>query len=209
MIIIGISGGSASGKSTLSKKIINFFSKKKIVVEHLQLDNYYKDLKFLSKSERNSKNFDHPDSIDFKLFYQHLTKLSLGNYIDTPTYSYKTHLRKNKTNRIEKVDLLIIDGLFILLKEKIRDFFDLTIFLDVNSDSRLLRRIKRDVKERSGNKNYIRDRFKNIVEPMHQKYVEPSKKFADMIVKDISNCKVIFKKIELKINKIDKKNKKI
>ena len=122
MIIIGISGGSASGKSTLSKKIINFFSKKKIVVEHLQLDNYYKDLKFLSKSERNSKNFDHPESIDFKLFYQHLTKLSLGNYIDAPTYSYKTHLRKNKTNRIEKVDLLIIDGLFILLKEKIRDF---------------------------------------------------------------------------------------
>ena len=209
MIIIGISGGTASGKSTLSKKIIHFFRDWNIKIDHLELDNYYKDFKKLSISQRNSMNFDNPNSIDFKLFYQHLAKISQGSSVDTPTYCYKTHLRKKKTYRINKPDLLLVNGLFILLKKKIRDFFDLTIFLDINSDTRLKRRIARDIQQRGGERNLIKIKYENVIKPMHVKYVEPYKKFANLILYNNTNYKSIYQEIEIKLNKIDKKNKKI
>ena len=209
MIIIGISGGTASGKSTLSKKIIHFFSKKDIKIDNLELDNYYKDFRKLNISQRNHKNFDHPNSIDFKLFYQHLIEIRNGRHVDTPTYCYKTHLRKKKTYQISKPDILLVNGLFILLKKKIRDFFDLTIFLDIDSDTRLKRRIKRDIEQRGGDKDLIKTKYKNVIKPMHEKYVEPNKKFANLILNTNTNNKSIYQEIEIKLNKIDKKNKKI
>ena len=209
MIIIGISGGTASGKSTLSKKIIYFFRDWDIKIDHLELDNYYRDFKKLSIGQRNSMNFDNPNSIDFKLFYQHLNKISQGSNVDTPTYCYKTHLRKKKTYRINKPDVLLVNGLFILLNKKIRDFFDLTIFLDIDSDTRLKRRITRDIRERGGERNLIKNKYKNVIKPMHEKYVEPNKKFANLILDNNTNYKSIYQEIEIKLNKIDKKNKKI
>ena len=148
-------------------------------------------------------------SIDFKLFYQHLNKISQGSNVDTPTYCYKTHLRKKKTYRINKPDVLLVNGLFILLNKKIRDFFDLTIFLDIDSDTRLKRRITRDIRERGGERNLIKNKYKNVIKPMHEKYVEPNKKFANLILDNNTNYKSIYQEIEIKLNKIDKKNKKI
>ena len=207
MIIIGICGGTASGKSTFSQELIEYLNAKKIKSDYLLLDNYYRDLKHLSIEERELVNFDDPKSIDFELFYQHLKLLMNGEFVNTPTYSYKTHLRKNKTKRIGKNDVLIIDGLFILLKKKIRDFFDLTIFLNVDESIRLERRIKRDVFERNRTENQIRERFKQMIKPMHDKFIQPSKKHADIIIDNEVNYQKIIKKIEYIFNEIIRKNK--
>ncbi|MFL2612013.1 MAG: uridine kinase [Flavobacteriaceae bacterium] len=207
MIIIGICGGTASGKSTFSQELIEYLNAKKIKSDYLMLDNYYRDLKHLSIEERELVNFDDPKSIDFELFYQHLKLLMKGEFVNTPTYSYKTHLRKNKTKNIGKNDVLIIDGLFILLKKKIRDFFDLTIFLNVDESIRLERRIKRDVFERNRTENQIRERFKQMIKPMHDKFIQPSKKYADIIIDNEINYQKIIKKIEYRYNEIIRKNK--
>ena len=207
MIIIGICGGTASGKSTLSQELIKYLKTKNIKSDYLLLDNYYRDLKHLSLEERELINFDNPESVDFELFYQHLKLLMIGEYVNTPTYSYKTHLRKNKTNRIGNNDVLIIDGLFILLKKNIRDFFDLTIFLNVDDSIRLERRIKRDVLERNRSEKEIRERFKKMIKPMHDKFIQPSKIHADIIIDNEVNYQKVFKEIEFRFNEIIKKNK--
>ena len=118
-------------------------------------------------------------------------------------------MRKKKTYRINKPDVLLVNGLFILLNKKIRDFFDLTIFLDIDCDTRLKRRITRDIRERGGERNLIKNKYKNVIKPMHEKYVEPNKKFANLILDNNTNYKSIYQEIEIKLNKIDKKNKKI
>ena len=207
MIIIGICGGTASGKSTFSQELIEYLNAKKIKSDYLLLDNYYRDLKHLSIEERELVNFDDPKSIDFELFYQHLKSLMNGESVNTPTYSYKTHLRKNKTKPMGKNDVLIIDGLFILLKKKIRDFFDLTIFLNVDESTRLKRRIKRDVFERNRTENQIRERFNQMIKPMHDKFIQPSKTHADIIIDNEVNYQKIIKKIEYIFNEIIRKNK--
>tara|TARA_X000000368_G_scaffold68342_1_gene49336 strand:+ start:1980 stop:2609 length:630 start_codon:yes stop_codon:yes gene_type:complete len=207
MIIIGICGGTASGKSTLSQELIKYLKTKNIKSDYLLLDNYYRDLKHLSLEERELINFDNPESVDFELFYQHLKLLMIGEYVNTPTYSYKTHLRKNKTNLIGNNDVLIIDGLFILLKKNIRDFFDLTIFLNVDDSIRLERRIKRDVLERNRSEKEIRERFKKMIKPMHDKFIQPSKIHADIIIDNEVNYQKVFKEIEFRFNEIIKKNK--
>ena len=207
MIIIGVCGGTASGKSTLSREIINFFDNKEIKSDYLMLDNYYKDLGHLSIKQRALVNFDHPDSIDFKLFYQHLKLLRIGKLVNTPTYCYKTHLRKHITNPVGKSNVLVIDGLFILFKKNIRNFFDLTIFLNVDESIRLKRRIKRDVFERNRTENQIRERFKQMIKPMHDKFIQPSKKHADIIIDNEVNYQKIIKKIEYRFNEIIRKNK--
>jgi uridine kinase len=207
MIIIGICGGTASGKSTFSQELIEYLNTKKIKSDYLLLDNYYRDLKDLTIEERELVNFDDPESVDFELFYQHLKLLMIGEYVNTPTYSYKTHLRKNKTNRIGKNGVLIIDGLFILLKKNIRDFFDLTIFLNVDDSIRLERRIKRDVLERNRSEKEIRERFKKMIKPMHDKFIQPSKIHADIIIDNEVIYQKVFKEIEFRFNEIIQKNK--
>ena len=208
MIIIGVCGGTASGKSTLSKEIINFFKKKEIKSDYLMLDNYYKDLRNLSIKQRALVNFDHPESIDFELFYQHLKLLRIGKTVNTPTYCYKTHLRKRITIPIGKSDVLVIDGLFILFKKNIRNFFDLTIFLDVGIDSRIKRRIKRDMVERGRKKLDILERFEKMINPMHEEFVEPTKNYAKLIIKDNTHQDLLYQKLEVLSDEIIKKNKK-
>ena len=208
MIIIGVCGGTASGKSTLSKEIINFFNKREISTEYLMLDNYYKDLRHLSKKQRVLVNFDHPESIDFELFYQHLKLLRIGKTVNTPTYCYKTHLRKHNTIPAGKSDILVIDGLFILFKKNIRNFFDLTIFLDVSVDLRIKRRIKRDIVERGRKKLDILERFEKMINPMHVKFVEPTKDYAKLIFKENTQHDLLYQHLEVFSDEIIKKNKK-
>tara|TARA_B100001093_G_scaffold256773_1_gene245530 strand:- start:1581 stop:2204 length:624 start_codon:yes stop_codon:yes gene_type:complete len=205
MIIVAISGGTGSGKTTLAKKIIKNYTNLK--VNYLSLDYYYKDYSDISFNKRSKINFDHPNSIDFKLFYQQISEHRKGYDINTPTYSYKRHKRLKKTNLIKQGDLLILDGILILLKNNIRDFFDLSIFLDVNFSKRIERRIIRDKIERGRSKDEVEERFLKMIKPMHKKYVEPSKNFADIILNEDYDFELIKNKIDKKLYANNQKNK--
>ena len=198
MVIVAIAGGTGSGKTTLAKKIIDSYQN--IKINYLSLDSYYKDFSQMSFSERSKINFDHPDSIDFDLFYQQINEYLTGSDIKTPTYSYKRHKRLKKKGNLRQGDLLIVDGILILLKKSIRDFFDLSIFLKVNSSERLKRRIKRDINERGRSKIEISDRFYNMIKPMHKKYVKPSENFADVVLGEDYNYELIKIKIDQLLN---------
>jgi uridine kinase len=198
MVIVAISGGTGSGKTTLAKKIIDSYQN--IKINYLSLDSYYKDFSQMSFTERSKINFDHPDSIDFDLFYQQINEYLRGSDIKTPTYSYKRHKRLKKKGNIRQGDLLIVDGILILLKKSIRDFFDLSIFLKVNSSERLKRRIRRDINERGRSKIEISDRFYNMIKPMHKKYVKPSENFADVVLGEDYDYELIKIKIDQLLN---------
>ena len=198
MVIVAISGGTGSGKTTLAKKIIDSYQN--IKINYLSLDSYYKDFSQMSFTERSKINFDHPDSIDFDLFYQQINEYLRGSDIKTPTYSYKRHKRLKKKGNLRQGDLLIVDGILILLKKSIRDFFDLSIFLKVNSSERLKRRIRRDINERGRSKIEISDRFYNMIKPMHKKYVKPSENFADNVLGEDYDYELIKIKIDQLLN---------
>jgi len=198
MVIVAISGGTGSGKTTLAKKIIDSYQN--IKINYLSLDSYYRDFSQMSFTERSKINFDHPDSIDFDLFYQQINEYLKGSDIKTPTYSYKRHKRLKKKGNLRQGDLLIVDGILILLKKSIRDFFDLSIFLKVNSSERLKRRIRRDINERGRSKIEISDRFDNMIKPMHKKYVKPSENFADIVLGEDYDYELIKIKIDQLLN---------
>tara|TARA_B100001059_G_scaffold42887_1_gene34853 strand:- start:2230 stop:2838 length:609 start_codon:yes stop_codon:yes gene_type:complete len=198
MIIVAIAGGTGSGKTTLAKKIIDSYQN--IKINYLSLDSYYKDFSQMSFTDRSKINFDHPDSIDFDLFYQQINEYLTGSDIKTPTYSYKRHKRLKKKGNLRQGDLLIVDGILILLKKSIRDFFDLSIFLKVNSSERLKRRIRRDINERGRSKIEISDRFYNMIKPMHKKYVKPSENFADVVLGEDYDYELIKIKIDQLLN---------
>lgn len=198
MVIVAIAGGTGSGKTTLAKKIIDSYQN--IKINYLSLDSYYKDFSQMSFAERSKINFDHPDSIDFDLFYQQINEYLTGSDIKTPTYSYKRHKRLKKKGNLRQGDLLIVDGILILLKKSIRDFFDLSIFLKVNSSERLKRRIRRDINERGRSKIEISDRFYNMIKPMHKKYVKPSENFADVVLGEDYDYELIKIKIDQLLN---------
>ena len=198
MVIVAIAGGTGSGKTTLAKKIIDSYQN--IKINYLSLDSYYKDFSQMSFTERSKINFDHPDSIDFDLFYQQINEYLTGSDIKTPTYSYKRHKRLKKKGNLRQGDLLIVDGILILLKKSIRDFFDLSIFLKVNSSERLKRRIIRDINERGRSKIEISDRFYNMIKPMHKKYVKPSENFADVVLGEDYDYELIKIKIDQLLN---------
>ena len=198
MVIVAIAGGTGSGKTTLAKKIIDSYQN--IKINYLSLDSYYKDFSQMSFTERSKINFDHPDSIDFDLFYQQINEYLRGSDIKTPTYSYKRHKRLKKKGNLRQGDLLIVDGILILLKKSIRDFFDLSIFLKVNSSERLKRRIKRDINERGRSKIEISDRFYNMIKPMHKKHVKPSENFADVVLGEDYDYELIKTKIDQLLN---------
>ena len=196
MIIVAISGGTGSGKTTLAKKIINSY--KNLSVNYISLDSYYKDFSELSFANRSKINFDHPNSIDFELFYQQISDYINGNNIKTPIYSYKSHKRLKKKGSLKQGDLLIVDGILILLKKSIRDFFDLSIFLKVNSSERLRRRIVRDINERGRNEIEIKNRFYKMIKPMHDRYVKSSEKFADIVLDE----SYVFDDIKIRIDQL-------
>ena len=198
MVIVAIAGGTGSGKTTLAKKIIDSYQN--IKINYLSLDSYYKDFSQMSFNERSKINFDHPDSIDFDLFYQQINEYLRGSDIKTTTYSYKRHKRLKKKGNLRQGDLLIVDGILILLKKSIRDFFDLSIFLKVNSSERLKRRIKRDINERGRSKIEISDRFYNMIKPMHKKHVKPSENFADVVLGEDYDYELIKTKIDQLLN---------
>ncbi|WP_394011298.1 uridine kinase [Anaerococcus cruorum] len=177
--IIAVAGGSASGKSSIVKHIDEYFKDDLIVIGH---DNYYKAHDDISFDERAKLNYDYPGAFDNDLFYEDLKKLQKGNSIEMPTYDYTIHTRSNETVTINPTKIILIEGILVLEDKRIREITDTKVFIDADSDVRLQRRILRDTKERGRSLDSVLEQFIKQVKPMHEKYVEPTKKYADMII---------------------------
>ena len=204
MILIGICGGTASGKTTLSNKISEYLTNLNFSANEISLDNYYKDLSHLSFEERCNVNFDSPESIDIELFYQHLCALKKGEDVNTPIYSYNLHNRTKQTKLVVSSNFLITEGLFIFLEERLRKCFDLKIYLDIDHKTRFERRLHRDVLERGRDKDEVENRFKSTIDVMHQKYVDKTKEYADVILKSNDNFEIMEQALNSFLNGFEK-----
>jgi len=178
--ILGIAGGSGSGKSTVARKVAE--NLKSTSVAFIDMDAYYKNFTELSLAERKKVNWDHPDAFDFDLLCEHLQRLSAGKAIDKPEYDFVTHLRSERTTHIEPPDVVVIDGILLLVDERVRGLCDVKVFVDADPDIRLIRRIKRDTRSRGRPLEEVLDQYLSTVQPMHLQFVEPSKRYADVIV---------------------------
>ena len=178
--IIGIAGGSGSGKSTVARRIAEALMPASIAF--IDMDAYYRDRPELSLEERRRLNWDHPDAFDFDLLVSHLEALSKGEAVEKPVYNYVTHLREARTERITPADAVVIDGILLFVEERVRGCCDVKAFVDADSDVRLIRRIRRDMAKRGRPLDEILDQYLTTVQPMHLQFVEPSKRYADLIV---------------------------
>ena len=182
--IIGITGGTCSGKSYLSKSLQDFYGKDKLSI--IKLDSYYHDLSHLKFSEREKNNFDHPQSFDYDLLYNHINNILIHKEVEIPIYDYKTHTRTKKTNLIKKTNIIIIEGILVFYNKKIRDLINLKFFLDKPCDLRKELRLKRDIKSRDRTEKSINAQYNNSVQPMYKEFIEKTKKYADVIIKEDS-----------------------
>lgn len=180
MLIIGIAGGTGSGKTTVVRKIIDSFPAGEVAV--MPQDNYYKDLSHLPMEERTKVNFDEPASIEWTLLVEHLKKLKAGENVLMPTYSYLTCTRQPEVINVKPTDVVIVEGILVLTDPVLRDMLDVKCFVDADADERLIRVIARDCVERGRTPQMVIDRYENVLKPMHCQYIEPSKRFADLII---------------------------
>lgn len=194
MLIIGITGGTGSGKTTVVNKIIKGLSGQNVGV--ISQDSYYKDLSHLEFSERTKINFDHPNSLDFNLLKEHLRELKNGNPIKQPVYSFVEHNRTSETIDVYPSKVLIVEGILIFSDPDLRDLFDIKIFVHTDSDERLIRRIYRDTTERGRDLQEVLTRYQTTLKPMHQQFIETAKEFADIIIPNNRKNKVAIDIIE-------------
>ncbi|MDR0832006.1 MAG: uridine kinase [Bacillales bacterium] len=178
MIALALAGGSSSGKTTLAKRI----NKDLVETSYLRTDDYYKDFSNLTLEERKKINFDHPDSFDMELMVKHIKDLKNNIPIEAPTYDFVNHKRSELTTRVTPKNLILIEGIFALISPELRELYDMKVYVETADDIRLLRRIKRDIEERGRTLDFIIQQYQNYVRPMHFKYIEPTKEFADIII---------------------------
>lgn len=188
MLIVGIAGGTGAGKSTVVRRIMKQLPPDKVGL--LPQDNYYRDNSHLPLEERQKLNFDHPDSIEFELLLHHLEELKKGNTIQMPTYSYLTCTRNEETITIIPRDVIVVEGILIMSNRQMREMLDIKVFVDAEPDDRLLRCIQRDILERGRDVREVLARYEHTVKPMHEQFIEPVKRFADIIVPQGGNNKV-------------------
>ena len=198
MLVIGIAGGSGSGKSTIARRLIEEFGDRVTVLRH---DDYYKAHHDMTYEERTKINYDCPEAFDTELMAEHLRLLREGKAIDCPVYDYKIHDRSDEVRRVEPNDVLIIDGILVLAEKQLREQMDIKIFVDTDADVRIIRRIIRDVKERRRTLDSVVTQYLGTVKPMHEMYVEPSKKFADIIIPEGGHNIVALEMIEHRVNR--------
>lgn len=180
MLVIGIAGGTGSGKTTVVNKIINSFAPGEVAV--MPQDSYYKDSSHVPVEERSKINFDEPAAIEWPLLVRHLQQLKNGEPIEMPTYSYLTCTRQPETVRVEPTDVVIVEGILVLNDPTVRQMMDVKVFVDADPDERLIRVIARDCIERGRTPQMVIDRYQDVLKPMHCQYIEPSKRFADLII---------------------------
>lgn len=180
MLIIGICGGTGSGKTTVVNKILEILPKNHVAI--LSQDSYYKDNSDLSLEKRKQINFDHPDAIEFDLLFKHINELKKGNSIEKPIYSYITCTRSAETIHIDRKDVILIEGILLFNDKRIRDICNVKVFVDAPADERLMRVIRRDIIERGRNVEETLNRYIETVKPMHEQFIEPTKRYADIIV---------------------------
>lgn len=177
--VVAVAGGTGSGKSTIAERIVSLLPDH---VAHMPFDAYYKDNSHLGLAERAQLNYDHPDSFDADLFVEHLGALRAGAAIQRPVYNFSTHLREPFSVRIEPREIILVEGILVLWPPQARDLYDLKVFVDTDADVRILRRITRDIQERGRTLDSVVRQYLETVKPMHEAFVEPTKRYADVII---------------------------
>lgn len=204
-VLIGIAGGSGSGKSALTKSLCERFSDKTILV--IEQDSYYKDQSDIPFEERLKTNYDHPLAFDNELLISHLHRLLAYQSISKPVYDYKEHTRSDKEITVEPKDIIIVEGILILEDQRLVDLMDIKLYVDTDADVRIIRRLSRDIKERGRTLDSVIDQYINAVRPMHLQFVEPTKRYADIIVPEGGKNPVAIDLMATKIEKILASNK--
>lgn len=200
MIIIGIAGGTGSGKSTVVKKILESINPEDVAL--LPQDSYYKDSSHVPDEEKQNINFDHPNAFDWDLLSKHISMLKEGKSIEQPTYSYLTCSRLPETIHTEPKEIILIEGILALSDKKLRNLMDLKIFVDADPDERLIRVINRDVLERGRTAEAVMERYVKVLKPMHLEFIEPCKRYADLIIPQGGHNKKAIEILQMYIQKI-------
>jgi uridine kinase len=198
-LIIGIAGGSGSGKSTVATNVADLLTTSSVAF--IDMDAYYKNFTALSLDERKKLNWDHPDAFDYDLLFSHLEALSRRRAIEKPEYDFVTHLRRAEQTHVEPADVVVIDGILLFVDARVRDLCDVKVFVDADADIRLIRRIERDTHVRGRPLDEIIEQYLSTVQPMHNEFVEPSKRYADVIVPRGGHNSVAIEMIVAKIQR--------
>ena len=199
-ILIGIAGGTGSGKTSISKELLVEYGKGEVVV--IQQDSYYKDLPHMKLEERQLQNFDHPDAIDIELFNEQITDLLNGKTVDVPIYDFTTHARSVENITVSPHHVIVLEGILALHFISLRELMNIKIYVETPADIRFIRRLSRDIKERGRTTQSVIDQYLSTVRPMHDQFVEPSKYYADVIIPEGGENKVAIDLIRTKINSI-------
>ncbi len=199
-MVIGIAGGTGSGKTTVAQKIQSALPVDK--VDRIEHDSYYRDRPDLTYDERCQLNFDHPSSLETSLLVEHVRAIREGRAVEVPMYDFATHRRKPETRQVEPRDVLIVEGILVLADRALRELMDIKLFVDTDSDIRAFRRIRRDIEKRGRTFDQIRDQYYKTVRPMHLQFVEPSKRWADLIIPEGGDNRVALDVLITKIQSI-------
>ncbi|GGC92451.1 uridine kinase [Thalassobacillus devorans] len=179
-VVIGVAGGTGSGKTSVTRSVIQRFADKPLLM--IEQDYYYKDQHHLPMEERLKTNYDHPLAFDNDLLIEHLKQLIQEKPIEKPVYDYKMHTRSDETIHVEPREVIIVEGILVLEDERLRDLMDIKVFVDTDADVRIIRRLMRDIKERGRSIDSVIEQYINVVRPMHLQFVEPTKRYADIII---------------------------
>jgi uridine kinase len=199
-LVVGIAGGTGSGKTTVAKTIASSLPSGGVAM--IEFDAYYRDRPEMSFEERGLLNFDHPESLEIELLVDHLSALRAGVGVDVPIYDFKTHRRRPESRRVEPAKVVIVEGILVFVDARVRERLDMKIFVDTDSDIRVFRRIRRDMEQRGRTFESIRDQYYKTVRPMHLQFVEPSKRWADLIIPEGGNNKVALDLIIAKLESV-------
>lgn len=199
-ILIGIAGGTGSGKTSMAKNIVRDFSSDQVVI--IEQDSYYRDLKDIPLDQRNHHNFDHPDAYDFDLLKEQMRMLLDGESIYIPIYDYKTHTRKEETHRVSGHKIVVLEGIMVLVDSKLRDMMDIKIYIETAADIRFIRRLTRDIKERGRSVESVMQQYLETVRPMHDQFIETTKHYADIIIPEGGHNKVAVDLFKTKVRSL-------
>ena len=205
-ILIGITGGTGSGKSTIAREIYKQFGDSTIAM--IEQDSYYKDQSNLSYEQRIKTNYDHPDAFDTSLLVKHLNLLLEGKVIEKPIYDFEVHNRKKDTVIVKSKEIIIFEGILVLAEKILRDMLDIKIYVDTDEDVRFIRRLTRDISERGRTTDSVINQYLKVVKPMHEQFTEPTKRYADIIIPEGGHNKVAIDIITANISQILHKQKK-